>query len=113
MVQSLENLAQFLKNKWQPFMLVALVPAAIGIGSDRLIGGPVAQFAGRVQFIGLVAYFWCALTMFLFMSYSQRVDVILRGPALVAFRVLIFVLYSAFALFCIGFTLVVDLPRSS
>jgi hypothetical protein len=113
MVRSLENLAQFLKDKRRPFVLVALVPAAIGIGTDRLIGGPVAQFAGRLQFIGMVSYFWCVLTMFLFMSYSQRVDGILRGPALVAFRVSILVLYSAIALFCIGFTLVVDLPRSS
>lgn len=58
MVRLLENVAQFLKDRRRPFMLVALVPAAIGIGTDRLIGGPVAQFAGRLQFIGLVLYFW-------------------------------------------------------
>ena len=113
MIRSLENLAQFLKDKRRPFMLVALVPAAIGIGTDRLIGGPVAEFAGRLQFVGVVSYLWCALTMFLFMSYSQRVDGILRGPALVAFRISVFILYSAITLFCIGFTLVADLPHSS
>lgn len=113
MVRSLEHLAQFLKDKRRPFILVALVPAAVGIGADRLIGGAVAQFAGRLQFVGMVSYLWCVLTMFLFMSYSQRVDGILRGSALVAFRVSIFVLYSAIALFCLGFALVVDLPHSS
>ncbi|WP_116811495.1 hypothetical protein [Steroidobacter cummioxidans] len=113
MVRSLENLAQFLKDNRRPFMLVALVPAVIGIGTDRLIGGPVAQFAGRLQFIGLISYFWCAFTMLLFMSYSQRVDSILRSPAIESLRVLIFVLYSALALFSIVFTLVVELPRSS
>ena len=113
MVRLLENLAQLLKEKRRPFALLALAPAVVGIGADRLIGGPVAQFAGRLQFIGLVSYFWCALTMILFMSYSQRVDGIMRAPALVALRVSIFVLYSALALFCIGFALAVDIPRSS
>jgi hypothetical protein len=58
---------------------VTLFSAAVGFGTDRLVGGRTAEVAGRVQFIFLVMYFLLAFIFYIFRPYQGRVGTVLRS----------------------------------
>lgn len=78
--------------------------AVLGIATDRLIGGTIAKFAGRAQFISVVVVLFSAAVFILFASYGSKVNAILARRPLVFLRVAIANCLALFALFAIGFT---------
>lgn len=79
--------------------------AAIGIGTDRWVGGNVARLAGGAQFISVVIVLFAAAVIILFASYGSAVNAFLARRSLVFLRVAIANCLALFALFAIGFTL--------
>jgi hypothetical protein len=79
--------------------------AALGLGTGRWVGGSIAQFAGRAQFISVVIVLFAAAVIILFASYGSTVNAFLARRPLVFLRVAIANCLAVFALFAIGFTL--------
>ena len=97
------SLALWFQRHFLSIIGTTLLSAGIGFGADRLVGGRIAEIAGRVQFIFLVAYFFLSLNFFIFRPYQGRVGVILRSEPVRLLSALLGCLILAFAIFAIGF----------
>jgi hypothetical protein len=92
------------QRRWVLYGLAGVF-AALGIGTDRWVGGNIARFAGGAQFISVVIVLFAAAVIVLFASYGATVNAFLARPPLVFLRVAIANCLALFALFAIGFTL--------
>jgi arginine exporter protein ArgO len=84
---------------------VTLLSSAVGLGTERFVGGRTAEVAGRVQLIFLVAYFLLTFIFFIFRPYQGRVGTFLRTIPMQCLAVLVGSVILVIALFMIGFTL--------
>ena len=98
------NLSSWFRRHFIATLVITLSSAAIGFGTDRLVGGRTAEVAGRFQFIFLVAYFFLMLNFYIFRPYQGRVGTFLRSAPMQHIAVLVGSLILALALYMIGFT---------
>jgi hypothetical protein len=83
---------------------VTLLSSAVGLGTDRLVGGRTAEVAGRVQFIFLVAYFLLTLIFLIFRPYRGRVGAFLLTVPMRYLAILLGFVMLVVAVSLIGFT---------
>lgn len=91
------------QRRWVLYGFAALF-AALGIGTDRWVGGEIARLAGGAQFISVVIVLFAATVLILFASYGSTVNSFLARRPLIFLRVAIANCLALFALFAIGFT---------
>jgi len=75
--------------------LAVLLSAAIGICSDRFIGGQIAEYAGMVQAHVLIAYITLWIDSLLAGPYGLRTAIIMERPPIAIIRILLFTVISA------------------
>jgi Mn2+/Fe2+ NRAMP family transporter len=92
------------RRRWVLYCFAGVF-AALGLGTGRWVGGSIAQFAGRAQFISVVIVLFAAAVIILFASYGSTVNAFLARRPLVFLRVAIANCLAVFALLAIGFTL--------
>jgi hypothetical protein len=98
------NVSLWFRKHFVAIIGVTLFSAAMGFGTDRLVGGRTAEVAGRVQFIFLVAYFLLTFIFLIFRPYQGRVGAFLRTVPMRYLAVLLGCVILVLAVSMIGFT---------
>jgi len=98
------NVSLWFRKHFVAIIGVTLLSSAVGLVTDRVVGGRTAEVAGRVQFIFLVGYFLLTLIFFIFRPYRGRVGIFLRSMPMQYVAVLLGSVVLVLAVCLIGFT---------
>jgi hypothetical protein len=98
------NVSLWFRKRLVAIIGITLLSSAVGFGTDRLVGGRIAEVAGRVQFIFLVAYFLLTFIFLIFRPYQGRIGTFLRTVPMQYLAVILCSVIFVLAVWMIGFT---------